>query len=83
MNQEQQQIVRGELENQIDQDDTVAAKESPAKKAKEDSAMNFLLGTLSDDTQAITTGFDEIHHFIKEPSLDPDAKCSGMVAEKS
>ncbi len=30
--------------------------------------MNFILGTLhSDDTQAITTGFDEIQDFIKEP----------------
>ena len=39
---------------------------------KKDSAMHFLLGTLS-EKESINTSSDELDHFLKMPSLDPDS----------
>ena len=46
-------------------------EEPPTKKSK-DSAMHFLL-EISSKQQAIATSCDELQHFIKEPTLDPDS----------
>lgn len=55
----------------------------PTKKHKgheEDSAMQFLLGTLS-EKKSTGTSSDEVEHFLKEPALDPD--CNALEWWKS
>lgn len=78
LDEEQRDNVRDELEHQIDSHDNSVPSASleeipPAKRSKTSSAMSFLLGTLSDETQAITSGYDEIKYFIREPPLHPDS----------
>ena len=43
-----------------------------SKSSKKDSAMHFLLGTLS-EKESINTSSDELDHFLKMPALDPDS----------
>ena len=68
---EQRVVVRGELMSLMDDSLCKEAEEPPTKKSK-DSAMHFLLGT-SSKQPAIATSGDELKHFIKEPTLDPDS----------
>ena len=47
----------------------------PTKRSEssiKDSAMHFLLGTLS-EKESINTSSDELDHFLKMPSLGPDS----------
>ena len=81
LNTDQQALVHDELENVMELEDLedsnstidLEAPEPPTKKSKQDSAMHFLLGTLSDETQSTNTGYDEIQKLVKEPTLDPDS----------
>lgn len=61
----------------MDKDDNstvdLEAQEPLTKTSKADSGMHFLLGTMSAETQSTTTGYDELQHFLKEPTLDPDS----------
>lgn len=78
---EQREIAREELIGrmeslEIERDKDGADCDEPppkrSKSSKKDSAMHFLLGTLSEKESMNTCG-DEVNHFLKMPTLDPDS----------